>query len=1082
MKNYYLSLFLFLLLGLISCSPQEEPTDLLFQTLPGNQLGIDFQNTIKDSPQLNILQYLYFYNGAGLGAGYFNGDSLIDLYFVSNREDNGLYLQKEGLQFHNATAEARLPGKAAWQTGISVVDINHDGWDDLYICAVTGLPGFTGHNELYINQQDGTFREAAAEYGLDIKGFCTQAYFFDYDRDDDLDVFIVKHATHTETSHGPASRRQERNALTGDQLLENREGRFVDVSEAAGIYGGMNGYGLSASIFDANADGWMDIYVCNDFHENDYLYINQQNGRFEEQIADYFTQVSRFSMGSDAADINNDGYPDLMTLDMLPEEEYLVKASDPGVNYQVDSYLRNLGYYPQFSRNMLQINQQGQAFNEVAFRSRVEASDWSWAPLFADFNNDQQLDLFISNGIIKRPNDLDFINFTSNAKRSANLMPFIEAMPTGKVANKIYEGEAGVSFWDRKGKWMRSEPSLSNGAIYVDLDNDGRLDVVTNNINAAPTIYRNQGEGKKSLAVQLKYKGENPAGIGAELHLYSAGQRQYRQLNPFRGFLSSVDRRCFFGLEQLASVDSIVVYWPDGSRQRFDQLPERGAVELVYAAQPAAATADDRLRSEAVADAGLIDYTHQENAYEDFEAQKLLPYRLSASGPKAAQADVNGDGRSDVAICGSAGTPSVLYLQTADGHFRLAADFFAGEARYEDTDLAFFDADGDGDQDLLFASGGGIFDCQSPLLGARLYRNDGRGQFELAEAYAFPTPVNFSCIAVTDMDQDGDTDVFLGARAACQAWGRRPNAYLLRNEGGGQLQPVAAPELQALGFVTDASWLDLNGDQFPELLLTAEWSPPILLPNQAGELQAPQPLADSLSGLWQTLLVTDLQEDGQPEVLLGNWGLNNKFASRNRLPLRAWQNDFDANGAEEFIVGYSLNGKVYPLNTRDELRQSQTGVFTKKFTSYSSYANKTIPEVFASAQLKESEQFEVRELRSGYLQWTEEGSYQFVAFPEALQRSPLHFFLPIKENKSFIAAGNKYDLQPYHGILSADPMLLTVQPAGELLALQTSWLSRKGHRNGQFTAGLCISQSESTQLVLLFLNNGKARSIRLLKE
>ena len=570
-----------LLLLCIRCSEETNTPkkNYLLNKLSEKTTGIDFKNTLVEDAAHSIINYIYFYNGGGVSAGDINNDGLVDLYFVSNQGENKLFLNKGNLQFEDISQNANINSASDWNTGVTMVDINNDGFLDIYVCAVSGLLDFEGKNELFINNGDATFTESAREYGLDFSGYATQAYFFDFDKDNDLDVYIVNHATHTVTSHGKAALRNNRVPLVGDVLLENNKGAFTDISEKARIFGGVNGYGLSASIADFNNDGWDDIYVCNDFHEDDYYYINNQDGTFREELKKSFSTLSRFSMGSDVADINGDGFQDLITLDMLPNDERVLKETEgDDAMYNMQEKLRKQGYKDQYSRNMLQINEKGAYFYETALLNNVADTDWSWAPLFADFDNDGHQDLFISNGINRRPNGLDFKNYISNTFKQKNeaeslkwLYESINEMPSGKVSNEIYSGDSN-QFTKKTGAWMEQKPSLSNGAIYVDLDLDGDLDIVTNNLNDFAGVYENTTNGKKnSISLRFSYKKGNKNGIGTKAILYNNGESQFKQLFSSRGFISSIEPQIHFGLDTITTIDSIAIIWPDNTLQKVEK-------------------------------------------------------------------------------------------------------------------------------------------------------------------------------------------------------------------------------------------------------------------------------------------------------------------------------------------------------------------------------------------------------------------------------------------------------------------------------------------------------------------------------
>ncbi|MFO7745276.1 MAG: VCBS repeat-containing protein [Psychroflexus sp.] len=956
-----------------------------------------------------------------MATGDVNGDGLPDLFFVANTGENKLYLNKGNLEFEDVSEQANIKGNASWNTGVTMVDINNDGLLDIYVCAVSGLLDFTGHNELFINNGDGTFTEDAKSYGLDFKGYSTQAYFFDYDKDGDLDVYIVNHAVHTNLSHGRAELRNERAPNVGDVLLRNDNGKFVDVSESANIFGGVNGYGLSATIADFNNDGWDDIYVCNDFHEDDYYYINNQDGTFKESLDKAFTTISRFSMGSDAADINGDGYQDLITLDMLPKEEHLLKETEgDDAMFNMQAHLKKLGYKDQFSRNMLQINQNGDYFIETALLNEVADTDWSWAPLFADFNNDTHQDLFISNGILRRPNSLDFKKYVSSAfkGRSENeglkwLYNSIDKMPSGNVANEIFQGNS-ETFKNRTGNWIKNEPQLSNGAIYADLDLDGDLDLVTNNFNQTASIFENTTNEKANyLNLKLNYLAGNKEGIGSKAMVYSNGKTQLKQLFKSRGFLSSVEAKLHFGLGETVEVDSIKVIWPNNDYQVITQPEINSTLIVNFQEGGQVYNYDNQEKNNLFKKVDLINFTHKEDNYNDFAEEKLIPYKVSTLGPAVAIADVDNNGYEDVFLGNTAGQPAQLLLNNGLSFEKSDQPAFIEDMNFEDNTAVWVDVDNDGDLDLYVASGAN----KNPNYKSdRLYINND-GIFIKAKNNIPEDSFITSTVIAYDYDGDGDQDFFVGNYSQLGNFGEMVDSYILKNDGKGHFTKDENFKLNSK--VTDAKWYDVNADGTKDLVITTEWDRPYIFINNGGKLKEMK-LPEKLNGLWQTVTFFDIDKDGDEDILFGNWGLNTKFNLNFDGPLMMYYSDFDKNGVEEVIIAYNSDGEYYPLNTKDELA-SQMNVMSKRFLDHKSMAGKNIEEVMTSGSLKEAESYKVETLASGYL-LNENGEFnRFIPFSDDFQLAPITSFseLQLNAKNQLIVGGNSLRVNTYHGAYTA---------------------------------------------------------------
>lgn len=1026
----------------------------LFQSLDSTETGIGFVNSLRDTEKLNILDYLYFYNGAGVAAGDVNNDGLTDLYLVSNQGKNKLYLNKGNFRFEDITEKAGVEGFSDWQTGVTMADVNGDGWLDIYVCAVGNFRGLEGSNELYINNGDGTFVEKAADYGLDFTGFSTQAAFFDYDHDGDLDVYLLNHAVHTSRSYDRVSARSLRHNESGDHLFENqlihsagkadlkKPLKFVNVSEKAGIYGAAMGYGLGVSVADLNNDGWEDLYISNDFHEDDYYYVNNRNGTFTESVKKAFTHVSRFSMGNDVADVNNDGFQDVMTLDMYPEDEIVEKRSlgeDP-----LDIYLYKLayGYMNQYSRNCLQLNLSGEKFADIGAMAGVAATDWSWAPLLADYDNDGIKDIFISNGIVHRPNDLDYVKYASDdslryAMETSKSLDekAIGLMPAGKVHNYLYRGTASLRFEDKSESWGFGQPTFSNGAAYADLDNDGDLDLITNNINDPAGIHRNEANtlfpDNNYLKVTLEGSELNRFGVGAKVILKTKTGMQLQQLMPTRGFESSVEPVLTFGLGNAAEVDSVIVVWNNQkaevrTRVKADQtLTLRQAdARLDASALPLTPRPDPVLFAEA--DTSLLPYRHQENtAYLDFVRESLMPFKVSTEGPKLAVGDVDGDGLEDVYAGGAKWQAGSLLIQQASGTFRASVQpAFLTDSTYEDVDAAFFDADGDKDLDLYVVSGGNEFYNKMSEQFDRLYLNDGRGNFTRSPKALPPMFANKSCVRPVDFDKDGDIDLFVGGRVVGFQYGRTPDSFLLVNDGRGHFTDQTdrlAPELRRAGMITDAVWMDYDKDKDLDLALVGDWMSLQLFANEAGKLAPVDDLmADDtpMNGLWQCLTAADFDGDGDMDLMAGNLGYNTKFRKQPDSRLRMLVKDFDENGSVEQLLMYNRGDDWYPVAFKDELGKQMPGIINKRFTDYGSFAGKPIDDIFESKELTNAETYEVNQFASVYLE-NQAGKFSVRLLPMEAQLSKL-FTLRAADvdadgDADVLGGGNFYGVSTYQG-------------------------------------------------------------------
>lgn len=1018
---------------------QESESNTLFVELPGTTTGVQFENNLTFDQDFNIYTYRNFYNGGGVALGDINNDGLIDVYLTANQGPNRLYLNKGGFRFEDITDGARVGGTKAWSTGVSMADVNGDGLVDIYVCNSGDVKGDNKENELFINNGDLTFTERAREYGVADRGFTTHAAFLDYDKDGDLDLYILNNSYQAIGSFNlRKNERPVRDSLGGDKLLRNDQGHFTDVSEAAGIYGSVIGFGLGVTVGDINKDGWVDIYISNDFFERDYLYLNNQDGTFKECLTEQMKSISGASMGADLADINNDAWPDIFVTEMLPADNGRIKTVTTFENWDRYQYNLSNGYYHQFTRNMLQLNNGDNTFSEVARLSQVEATDWSWGALMFDIDNDGLKDIFVANGIYQDLTNQDYLQYVSNeevirsivSNRDVDYKKLVELIPSTPIPNFAFHNEGNLKFTNKAVEWGLGKPGFSNGAAYGDLDNDGDLDLVVNNVNSTASIIQNQSNILNPENAYLKFElegtGFNTAAWGASITIYAGQEQFYIEQMPNRGFESSMDPRPNIGLGHRTSVDSILVLWPNGRETRLSNVATN---QVIYLKQRDSA---ERRHSETGNDGQLlfaqaslpgISFKHEESDFVDFDRDKLLFHMLSTEGPRLAVGDVDGDGLEDFFIGGAKDHSGELYIQQQGGFRKSTQSTFDVDKASEDLTCEFFDADGDRDLDLYVCSGSNEFSTSSIALADRLYINDGKGQFKKSEQI-LPT-FNFESTSVVrpnDIDGDGDLDLFVGVRSHPFLYGMPMNGYLLENDGKGAYTNVSdqrAPQLKELGMIMDAVWADVNQDDHKDLLIVGEYMPVRLFIWKDGSYsdQSESWGLGMSNGWWNVIKAADVDQDGDLDFVVGNHGLNSRFKASKEKPVEMYVNDFDRNGTVEQIICTYAGEKSYPLVLRHDLMM-QIPSLKKKYLKYENYKDQTIKDIFTKEELSNSIVQRAYEFSSSVL-INQGGRFTIEPLPVEAQLSTVYAIV-VEDFEGdgivdILLAGNLYGVKPEVG-------------------------------------------------------------------
>jgi enediyne biosynthesis protein E4 len=977
-----------------------------------------------------------------------------------------------------------------------MADVNGDGLLDIYVCQVGKYKTFNGRNQLFINQGNLTFKDEAHEYGLDFQGFSTQAAFFDFDNDGDLDMYLLNHSVHTSKSYGDVSLRLDHDPLAGDRLFRNDEvnGKrvFHDITRSAGIYDSQIGYGLGINVSDINNDGYPDIYISNDFHENDYLYINNGNGTFTEKSREALRHTSRSSMGNDVADINNDGLPDIMVLDMLPDEEKIRKSSGGEDDYELFQLKLKYGYNYQFVRNTLQLNLGDGLFSEIGLLAGVSSTDWSWSPLLCDVDNDGWKDLFITNGIYRRANDLDYVKFLTGGNRrlpskdnsKLSDRDLYEKMPLYPNVNYIFRNNGNLTFTNKAAEWGFNKKSYSNGSTYADLDNDGDEDLIVNNINEKAYILRNNAEQNESyhyLSIAFKGPEQNQKGIGTRVTIYSGTLKQVAEQFTTHGFLSATADLMHFGLGNNNTVDSLVVNWPGQRQQTLKNVAANQTITLDIANSESKKATLHLDNSKTVFIPSVIkglEFTHKEDEWVDFYREKLIPHSLSAEGPALAVADINGDGLEDIFAGGAKGQPGIILMQHKDGSFMQVDNKILNEEIGSDqVDAIFFDADGDGDSDLFIARGGNELLIGNPLLKDLLLINDGKGGFTKGDLPLISH--NASCVRACDFDNDGDMDLFLGSRSIPAAYGWPPDQYLLENDGHGHFKDITASKsegLRNIGMVTDAAWVDYDGDGDKDLIVVGEWMNISVFRNDNGHfINATQAAGlDQTSGWWSCIQIADINGDGKPDFIAGNLGLNSMLKASIKEPAEMYLSDFDNNGSLDQIICTYMNGASYPFASLDEL-ESQIAGLDKKFTSYSGFGGKKIDEIFGKKEVEQAVLKKAVHFESSFFINNGDGTFKISDLPVEAQFSPIRNILAQDYNKDGITdlllGGNDYAVRPSYGRYDASYGWFLEGNARQ--SFNTLMPAQSGFKVSGDARKIAHIKISGKQFIIAAVNNGK---------
>ena len=1036
-----------LLLSLISCTTNNS----LFVSLKKNKTQINFQNKLTSTVDLNILNYLYYYNGAGVAAADFNNDGLADLYFTGNQTEDKLFLNLGELQFKDITTEAHINNPFPWTTGVTTVDINNDGFLDIYICKVGKHNAIKGKNLLYLNQgldKNGipVFKESASLFGLDIVSLATQATFFDYDKDGDLDLFLMNHSLYPNSNYGKGDTRRQVDEMSGDKLYENKQGTYVDVSTQSGIFQGKIGYGLGVSIGDITNDGYPDIYVGNDFFENDYLYINQKDKTFLDVISKDKTilgHTSHYSMGNAIADLNNDSQLDIVSLDMLPENLTTYKTSGLEFPYQTYQYYLKNGYAPQFMQNTLHYNNGNGTYSETAYLSGIAATEWSWSPIVADYDNDGFKDLYITNGILGATNDMDYINFISNeeiqkqlaTEKSQRNLELSKQIPQKKVKNYFYKNNQDKTFKNVTSTWVSHGNSYSNGGTSVDLDNDGDLDLVINNINEDSFVLENTSDqNSQNSYLKIKFKGNstNIFGIGTTVKAYYQNKVIVEENYTTKGYLSSVEPKIHLGLGDAKVIDSLEIIWSTNAHETLRDIKPNQEIVVYYenALKNYSYEVLGKQPSFFVNKDSIIDFKHKDSQSLEFNRDQIIPYASSNLGPHIAVSDINNDGLEDFFIGGGKSQSSQLFIQNKKGKFTSEqSDVFRNDAIHEDVYAVLFDANGDSFNDLLVVSGGNEFKKGTPLQ-PKLYINN-KGKFKRDSIQFKKIETNASKVSAIDIDNDGDMDISILSNIVPWQFGKTPTQYIFENDGQGNFKDVTLKfgiDFKESGNVTDIVWIDLNEDNFLDAIVVGYWMPIKVFMNDGKKLTLQKNTQlQKTNGLWNSIKANDFDKDGDIDFIVGNWGLNTRLKATSDEPITLYSNDFDDNGTIDPVITYFYQKQETPFASKDELVK-QIPFLNKKFLSYKDFAEASFTELLPKDKINGAFKKQVFELGSSYFENQGDNTFKKHQLPFMAQISSVNDIAVDDFNNDgytdVLLVGNNYNINTQLGKLDASHGLI----------------------------------------------------------